>query len=60
MLICFAGNQRDGIRQAPRDKQNARTMSWMLGRLTDTSDLYKGSVMLGTQRCSPRALRALE
>lgn len=36
LLICFQGNGHDGVYQAPRDKQNARTNTWFMGRLTDT------------------------
>jgi hypothetical protein len=57
LLLCFRGNYREGIWQPPQDKQHARTQVWFMGRLTDTSDLYKGTVMIDTYRCSPNALR---
>src|SRR5712691_5269119 len=61
LLLCFKGNFRDGVFRAPKDKQSSRTTSWAsgwwMGRLTDTSDLYKGAVTLDNYRCSPNALR---
>jgi hypothetical protein len=60
LVLCFEGNPYGNDRRAPRDKHNARTGGWFMGRLTDTSDLYIGTVMVDRYRCSPKALRATE
>jgi hypothetical protein len=58
LILCFEGNLRDDVYHAPQDKQSARTEAWFMGRITDASDLYKGSVMVDTYKCAPKALRA--
>jgi hypothetical protein len=57
LAVCFEGNSRDSVYRAPENKSNARTGNWFMGRVTDTSDLYKGTVQIDTYRCSPDALR---
>lgn len=57
LAICFEGHSSDNIYQAPEDKNSARTSNWFMDRITDTSDLYKGAVRIGTYSCSPGALR---
>ncbi|MBI3398749.1 MAG: hypothetical protein HY026_05910 [Deltaproteobacteria bacterium] len=57
LVICFEGNNRDNIYHAPENKNSARTANWFMGRVTDTSDLYKGAVRIDTYSCSPEALR---
>lgn len=57
LAVCFKGNSRDSVYRAPANKSNARTGNWFMGRVTDTSDLYKGTVQIDTYRCSPDALR---
>ncbi|HTP24698.1 MAG TPA: hypothetical protein VMK12_03435 [Anaeromyxobacteraceae bacterium] len=58
VILCFEGNSRDGTYHAPMDKNQARTAAWFMGRITDMSDLYKGSLMVDTYHCAPDALRA--
>lgn len=57
LAVCFEGNSRDNIYHAPENKDSARTAAWFMGRVTDTSDLYKGAVRIDTYHCSPDALR---
>ncbi|MBI3583369.1 MAG: flagellar assembly protein T N-terminal domain-containing protein [Nitrospinae bacterium] len=57
LVICFEDNGHDDVYQAPEDKKSARTGRWFMGRVTDTSDLYKGAVQVDTYKCSPQALR---
>jgi hypothetical protein len=57
LAICFEGNSRDGVYGAPANKDSARTSNWFMGRVTDTSDLFKGTVRIDTYNCSPEALR---
>lgn len=57
-IICFEGNgDSNGVYQAPRDKDSARTSSWFMSRITDLSDLFKGAVGVDTYKCAPGALR---
>jgi hypothetical protein len=57
LAICFDGNNHDRVYRAPQDKHAARTSPWFMGRVTDTSDLYKGYVMVANYNCAPNALR---
>lgn len=57
LVICFEGNGKDNTYHAPENKNSARTANWFMGRVTDTSDLYKGSVRIDTYNCSPEAIR---
>ncbi len=56
-VICFEGHSKDGAYRGPSDKDNARGSHWFLGRITDTSDLYKGMVKVANYHCTPDALR---
>lgn len=58
LILCFEGNHRDGVYHGPKEKKEARVESWFMGRITDTSDLYKGSLMVDHFKCAPDALRA--
>lgn len=46
MIIAFNGNQNDDIYQAPKNKKEARNEGWYMAKITDTSDIYKGYVMV--------------
>ncbi len=46
IIIIFDGNTRDGIYMAPKDKKEARNEAWFMAKITDTSDMYKGHVMV--------------
>src|SRR6185436_9655538 len=59
MAICFNGNERDGVYHAPSDKDEARTGSWFLGKVTDTSDAAKGWIRIATFNCALDAVRAV-
>jgi len=45
-VICFDGNGQGDIYYAPESNQNARTDSWFIARITDTSELFKGYVLV--------------
>jgi eukaryotic-like serine/threonine-protein kinase len=55
--ICFNDNQRDDVYRAPATKDAARTGSWFLGKVTDTSDAAKGWVRIDTYNCAADGLR---
>ncbi len=46
IIIAFNGNIDDDIYQAPKNKKEARNEAWYMAKITDTSDLYKGYVMV--------------
>jgi hypothetical protein len=41
----------------PRDKRAMRRSHWILAAITDSSDLYKGLVVVGDTECDARAVR---
>ena len=45
-VICFDSNTYDDIYQAPENTQSARSDYWFVARITDTSELFKGYVMV--------------
>ena len=51
-VFCPQGSGR-----APADEQSSRRMRWLLGPITDVSDLYKGMVAVGHRDCEVQALR---
>jgi len=57
LVICFEGNGKSNVYYAPENKNSARTARWFMGRVTDTSDLYKGAVQIDRYNCSPEAIR---
>jgi len=57
LVICFEGNGKSNVYYAPENKNSARTASWSMGRVTDTSELYKGAVQIDSYNCSPEAIR---
>jgi hypothetical protein len=52
MVFCTQGGGR-----APDSKAHARRLQWVLGPITDVSDLYKGMVAVGNRNCEVRGLR---
>lgn len=52
LVFCPHGSGR-----APTDERSARRMAWLLGAVTDLSDLFKGTVAVGNRECEVRALR---
>ncbi len=46
LLIAFDDNKIDDVYHAPQNKEDARTGDWFMAKITDTSDLYKGYVMV--------------
>lgn len=52
MVFCTQGGGR-----APDSKADARRTQWVLGPITDVSDLYKGTVSVGHRNCEVRGLR---
>lgn len=45
-VICFDSNNNGEVYMPPENNQTARTDSWFLARITDTSELFKGYVMV--------------
>lgn len=45
IFFDYAGDE--GIYRAPLSNQEARTYNWAISRITDTSELFKGYVMVG-------------
>ncbi|HOE19368.1 MAG TPA: hypothetical protein PKJ69_00230 [Spirochaetota bacterium] len=45
-IIAFNDNREDDIYYAPENKEGARTDSWFMAKITDTTDMYKGYVMV--------------
>jgi hypothetical protein len=46
VVIIFEGNRRDDVYSAPATKKEARNEAWFMAKITDTSDIYKGYVMV--------------
>ncbi len=44
IVISFDDNVVDSIYKAPKKKDEARNGQWFMGKITDTTDLYKGYV----------------
>jgi len=44
IVISFDDNIIDNICTAPKNKDDARNGQWFMGKITDTTDLYKGYV----------------
>ncbi len=58
VVIIFEGTNEDGVYQAPEDKSQARSYSWFMAKITDTSDLHKGYVTVsGGYKASIENLR---
>ena len=55
--ICFEGQMIDGVYAPPTSKDAARTGSWFAGRVTDTSDGFKGVYRVDSYNCRLSALR---
>lgn len=58
ILIDLQGE--GGIYRAPEDKEQARTNSWFMAKITDVSDLYKGYLTVsGGYKADPKAIRVI-
>ena len=55
--FCFEGSGPDGAYGPPRSKDEARTGTWFAGRITDTSDGFKGVYRIDTYNCQLSAMR---
>lgn len=55
--FCFEGSGSDGVYGPPRSKDDARTGNWFAGRITDTSDAFKGVFRIDTYNCQLSAIR---
>ena len=53
----WSGNMVQDVYSPPATKDSARQYAWFLGRVTDTSDLFKGYAKIDTYKCSTGALR---
>ena len=52
LVFCPQGGGR-----VPANEQSARQTRWVMGAITDASDLYKGMVAVGHRDCEVQALR---
>lgn len=60
VAIIFEGALRDGVYFAPDAKDNARSGSWFMAKVTDMSDLYKGYLTVsGGYKVSPKNMRVI-
>jgi hypothetical protein len=60
LVITFDASDGD-VYRAPENRDEARTGSWFMARITDTSDLYKGYVTVsGGYKVDAKALRIVE
>jgi hypothetical protein len=57
MAVCFEGQMVDGVYAPPSSKDQARTGPWFAGRITDTSDGFKGVYRVDTYNCKLTAMR---
>jgi len=57
LVICFEGNEGDGVYRAPQNRNEARQERWFMSRITDLAELYKHAVGVDTYKCAPDALR---
>lgn len=56
-VICFEGPQVNDAYGPPRTKDDGRTGTWFMGRITDTSDAFKNVVRIDQYNCHTSALR---
>jgi hypothetical protein len=57
LAICFNDHIQHDVFLAPRNKHEARTGQWFLGRITDVSDAYKHQVRVAVFDCAVDAVR---
>jgi len=55
--FCFEGRQVNDAYGAPSSKDDARTGNWFRGRITDTSDAFKGVYRVDSYNCHVSAIR---
>lgn len=60
-VIFYDGNWDNyDVRQAPPNNQEARSNTWLMSRITDTSELFKGYVLCGGEmKVAARNLRVI-
>lgn len=55
--FCFEGRQVNDAYGAPSSKDEGRTGTWFRGRITDTSDAFKGVYRIDSYNCQVSAIR---
>jgi len=55
--FCFEGRQVNDAYGAPTSKDDGRTGNWFRGRITDTSDAFKGVYRIDSYNCHVSAIR---
>jgi hypothetical protein len=55
--FCFGPATYRSSDPGPRDKQDSRAHSWTMGKISDTSDLYRGRVSVGRHSCPAKSVR---
>lgn len=59
-VICFDSNSYDDVYLAPENTEMARTDTWFIARITDTSELFRGYVLVsGGYKVSEKNLRVI-
>ncbi len=59
-IIVFDETDANGVYRAPESNQEARSSCWIMTRITDASDLYKGFILgSGGLRISPNSVRVI-
>jgi hypothetical protein len=60
VVIMLDAQGDGGVYRAPENKDEARTSSWFMAKITDLSDMYKGHLTVsGGYKVDPKALRVL-
>ncbi len=60
VVIVLDSQGDEGVYRAPENKEEARTSSWFIAKITDLSDLYKGHLTVsGGYKVDPKALRVI-
>ncbi len=60
VVIMLDAQGDEGVYRAPENKEEARTNSWFIAKITDLSDLYKGHLTVsGGYKADPKALRVI-
>lgn len=58
LVIAYNDNQQNDVYEAPNDQTEARQGSWFMAKITDTSDFFKGFIMVsGGYKVSVNNLR---
>lgn len=60
VVIVLDATGDEGVYRAPENKEEARTSSWFIAKITDLSDMYKGYLTVsGGYKVDPKAIRVI-